>query len=270
MSELTSHVPDPRLLTTYAEHGNGPLHRVNPWTKGVVLALLVIAVTIAEGLGTITLVFAVTVGAYWAARLPVGRLVRWFTLPFIFVTVIAGPLAFGIPGSPIVAIPHPAGELSLTWEGMITYLSLLGRGLTVVTFSLAVWMTTRYADVAYVLGRSLPSPIDQVALFAYRFTFVIMEVLEELLKATRSRGGALHENFWKNRRQYGRIFGHTFIRALERSETLLKAMEARGYYGDLTVYSRVERPPKRELLAVGLLGLAIGWYAITVRYGVSP
>ncbi|MFP4529806.1 MAG: cobalt ECF transporter T component CbiQ [Halodesulfurarchaeum sp.] len=268
MSELTSHVPDPRLLTTYAEHGNGPLHRVNPWTKAAVLSILVVAVTIAEGLGTITVIFGVTLGVYWAAGLPVRRLGRWYTLPFVFVTVIGGPLAFGIPGTPIVAVSHPFGELSLTGSGVITYLSLLGRGLTVVTFSLAVWMTTRYAEVVYVLGRSLPTPIDQVALFAYRFTFVILEVIEELLKATRSRGGTIRKDFRENRGLYGRIFGHTFIRALERSETLLKAMESRGYHGDLTVYGRVDRPPSRELLALGAMTLAVGWYAFAVRYGV--
>ena len=71
-----------------------------------------------------------------------------------------------------------------------------------------------------------------------------------------------------NRTLYGRIFGHTFIRALERSETLLKSMEARGYHGDLTVYSEVERPPVRELVVVAVLSVAIVWYGVTVRYGV--
>lgn len=268
MSELTSHVPDPRLLTTYAEHGSGPLHRRNPWTKFAVLPLLVIAVTIAEGLATVAGIYAVVMVAYAAAKLPVRRLLAWYTLPVLFVTVIAGPLAFGIPGEALFAVGHPFGELSLTWAGIETYLTLLGRGLTVVTYSLAVWMTTTYADLVHVLGRSLPSPIDQVGLFAYRFTFVILVVIENLLKATRARGGSITEDFWANRSLYGQIFGHTFIRALERSETLLKSMEARGYHGDLTVYSSVERPPVAELLAVALFGAAVLAYGLTVRYGV--
>lgn len=270
MSELTSHVPDPRLLTTYAEHGDGPLHRVNAWTKMSVLAILVVAVTVAEGLLTVTAIYGVVMLSYVAAGLPIRRLIGWYTLPFVFVTVIAGPLAFGIPGEAIVAVGHPFGELSVTWPGLVTYLTLLGRGLTVVTFSLAIWMTTTYADLVHVLGRSLPSPIDQVALFAYRFTFVILEVIEDLLKATRSRGGSIRQNFWENRTLYGRIFGHTFIRALERSETLLKSMESRGYHGDLTVYSQVERPPAYEIAAVAVLTVAVAAYSLTIRYGVIP
>jgi len=268
MSELTSHVPDPRLLTTYAEHGDGYAHRLNPWTKVMVLLILVVAVTIAEGLAIVTGIYAVTMVAYAAAGLPVRRLVAWYTLPVTFVILIAGPIAFGIPGEPIFSIGHPFGELSLTWAGVDTFLTLLGRGLTVVTYSLAVWMTTSYADTVHVLGRSLPSPIDQVALFAYRFTFLILAVIEDLLKATRSRGGSIHKRFRENRTLYGRIFGHTFIRALERSETLFKAMEARGYNGDLAVYGDVDRPPIVEILGVAVLGIAVLWYAVTVRYGV--
>ena len=268
MSQLTSHVPDPRLLTTYAEHGNGPLHHINAWTKVSVLAILIVAVTVAEGLLTVTAIYGVVMLGYALAGLPIRRLVGWYTLPFLFVTVIAGPLAFGIPGEAIVAVGHPFGELSLTWSGLVTYLTLLGRGLTVVTVSLAIWMTTRYADIVHVLGRSLPSPIDQVALFAYRFTFVILAVIEELLKATRARGGSIRADFWANRTLYGRIFGHTFIRALERSETLLKAMEARGYHGDLSVYGQVERPPAHELAALALLALGVTAYSLTIRYGV--
>ncbi|MGM0397777.1 MAG: cobalt ECF transporter T component CbiQ [Halobacteriota archaeon] len=270
MSGLSGHIPDPRLLTAHAEHQDSSLHRVNPWTKVVVLALLVIAVTVAEGLAHVAVVYAVVVASYVVAGLPVRKLLAWYTLPFVFVSAIALPLAFGIAGTPIFAVPTPLGELSLTWEGLATYGALLGRGLTVVTFSIAIWMTTGYTDMAYVLGRTLPSPIDQVALFAYRFTFVILEVVEELLKATRARGGSISSDFWEQRDLYGRIFGHTFIRAIERSETLLKAMEARGYNGDLTVYSSVDRPPARELLVVGAIAVGIGWYAITIGYEVLP
>ena len=270
MSELTSHVPDPRLLTTYAEDGDGPFHRVNAWTKVAVLALLVVAVTIAEGIATVLAIYVAVLLGYASAGLPVGKLVPWYTLPVIFVTAIAGPLAFGIAGTPIFHVPTPLGAFSLTWEGAGTYVTLLGRGLTVVTYSLAVWMTTPYASIAHVLGRSLPSPIDQVALFAYRFTFVILGVVEDLLSAMAARGANLTSDFWANRRRYGEIFGHTFIRAIERSETLLKAMNARGYHGDLAVYGHVERPPARELLAVGAFTLVVVAYAATVSYGVIP
>ncbi|QSG09173.1 cobalt ECF transporter T component CbiQ [Halapricum desulfuricans] len=266
MSGLSSHVPDPRLLTTYAEHEDSPFHRVNAWTKVAVLALLVVAVTIADGLAAVWALYVAVLAGYAYAGLPVRKLLVWYTLPVIFVAAIAGPLAFGIGGRPMVEL----GPVSITWEGTATFVTLLGRGLTVVTYSLAIWMSTPYASIAHVLGRSLPSPIDQVALFAYRFTFVILEVVEDLLAGIHARGGRIQSDFWENRSLYGRIFGHTFIRSIERSEALLKSMNARGYHGDLAVYGHVDRPPARELLAVGAFALGIAVYAVTVAYGVMP
>ena len=48
MTTLSNHVPDPRLITAFAEQRDGPLHRVNPWTKVGVVGALVLAVTVAD------------------------------------------------------------------------------------------------------------------------------------------------------------------------------------------------------------------------------
>ena len=51
MTTLSNHVPDPRLITAFAEQQDGPLHRVNPWTKvGVVGALVLVLVILGIGL----------------------------------------------------------------------------------------------------------------------------------------------------------------------------------------------------------------------------
>jgi cobalt/nickel transport system permease protein len=268
MAQLSSHVPDPRLLTTYAERRNGPLHRVNAWTKVAALPILVAAVTVARGLPTVLAVYAIALGVYAVARLPVRRLAGWYTLPVVFVTTVGGPVAFGVSGDPIASLSTPLGPLTLTSAGVETYLTLLGRGLAVVTYSIALWATTGYTDLAYVLGRTLPAPIDQIALLAYRFTFVTLETLEDLVAATRSRGASLLSEFWPNHRRYGQILGLTFLTAIERSERLVKAMEARGYDGDLTVHGHVAHPPIRDLVALGGLVSVVAAYAAVVTYGV--
>jgi len=270
MSHLTNHVPDPRLLTAYAETRDGPLHRLNTWTKFAGLPILVVAVTVARGVPSVVAIYAATLGAYWVAGLPVRRLPGWYTLPFVFATTVGGPVALGVSGTPLVAVPTPFGAASLTDAGLATYLELLGRGLAVVTYSLALWMTTGYGDIAHVVGRTLPRPVDQVALLAYRFTFVMLAVVEELLAATSARGGNLLRDFWPNRHLYGRILGQTFVRAIDHSEALVDAMEARGYDGDLTVAGRVGRPPLRDLLGLASLALAVAAYAAVVTYGVVP
>jgi cobalt/nickel transport system permease protein len=120
-----------------------------------------------------------------------------------------------------------------------------------------------------MLGRLLPRPIDQIALLTYRFTFVMLETLEDLVKAALSRGANFSE-FWSNKRLYARILGMTLLTAIEQSERLVKSMEARGYDGDITLYSDVSRPPIHELLIVIGLYVAVVGYAVVAVYGVRP
>ena len=118
-----------------------------------------------------------------------------------------------------------------------------------------------------MLGRLLPRPIDQIALLTYRFTFVMLETLEDLVKAALSRGANFSE-FWSNKRLYARILGMTLLTAIEQSERLVKSMEARGYDGDITLYGDVPRPPIHELFVVIGSYVAVVGYAAVAVYGV--
>ena len=268
MTTLSNHVPDPRLITAYAEHRDGPLHRVNPWTKVGIVGALVLAVTIVDSVVILAGLYAAMLLIYGVAGLPYDRLVYWYTLPLLFIISVAGPLAFLEPGTPIGgSVPTPLGGLSVTWAGIVLFVELTCRSLTVVTFALTATMTTRYADIAYVLGRLLPRPVDQVALLTYRFTFVMIETLEDLVKGVLSRGANLSK-FWANRRIYARILGMTLLTAIERSERLVKSMEARGYTGDITLYGDVSRPPAHELIIVGACYATVVAYGLVVTYEV--
>jgi cobalt/nickel transport system permease protein len=268
VTTLSNHVPDPRLITAFAERRDGPLHRVNPWTKLGVVGVLVLAVTVFDRLALLAGLYGTVLVLYGLAGLPYRRLLGWYALPMPFVVSVAGPLAFLEPGTPIGgALSTPLGELSVTWTGLVLFLELACRSLTVVTFTLAASMTTKYTHIAYLLGRVLPRPIDQIALLTYRFTFVTLETLEDLVKAALSRGANISE-FWSNRRVYARILGMTMLSAIEQSERLVKSMEARGYDGDITLYGDVSRPPVHELvLVIGSYVAVVGYAAVAV-YGV--
>jgi len=262
VTTLSNHVPDPRLITTYAERHDSPLHRVNPWTKVGLVGSFVLAVTVFDRLVLLAGLYVIVLLIYGIAGLPFTRLAGWYTLPLLFVVSVAGPLAVLEPGPPIGgSLGTPLGQLSITWPGLTLFAELTFRSLTVVTFVLTASMTTKYTDVAYLLGRLLPRPIDQVALLTYRFTFVMIEVLEDVVKSALARGANLSE-FWSNKRLYARILGMTMLSAIEQSERLVKSMEARGYDGNITLYGDVSRPPIHEVLVV------VGSYVVVVGYAV--
>ena len=261
MAALSNHVPDPRLITATAEHQDGPLHRVNPWTKVGIVGALVLAVTVIDELAVLAGLYTLVLLVYAWAGLSLRRLAGWYTIPLLFVVSLGGPLLFLEPGAPIGGVlPTPLGGLSITIAGVELFLELAARSLTVVTFVLAAAMTTQYTAVVTVIGRLFPRPIDQIALLTYRFTFVMIEILETLVKGARARGASLSE-FWSNRRLYARIMGVTLLSAIDRSERLVKSMEARGYDGNLGVYGAVPRPPVREWAVLGgaYAGVAAYW-----------
>ncbi|MEZ3145633.1 energy-coupling factor transporter transmembrane protein EcfT [Halobaculum sp. MBLA0143] len=269
MTTLSNHVPDPRLVTAFAQHRDSPFHRVNPWTKVALTGAFVVTVTVADSLAVLAGSYAATLAVYGVAGLAYRRLAGWYTLPALFVVSVAGPLAFLEPGTAVGgSLSTPVGDLSVTWTGLTLFAELAFRSLTVVTFTLAAVATTRYAHVAAVLGRLLPRPVDQIALLTYRFTFVMIETLEDLLKAALSRGASLSE-FWSNRRLYARLLGTTMLTAVERSERLVVSMEARGYDGTVTPSGDAGRPPARELVAVAVVYATVVAYALAV-YGVVP
>ena len=101
MTTLSNHVPDPRLITAFAERRDGPLHRVNPWTKVGVVGALVLAVTVFDRLVLLAGLYGVVLVVYGFAGLPYRRLAGWYTLPMLFIVSVAGPLAFLEPGTPI-------------------------------------------------------------------------------------------------------------------------------------------------------------------------
>ena len=50
MSELSSHVPDLDLITYYSEKGDTVFNRVSPWTKAILLVIIIIFITMAKSL----------------------------------------------------------------------------------------------------------------------------------------------------------------------------------------------------------------------------
>jgi cobalt/nickel transport system permease protein len=101
-------------------------------------------------------------------------------------------------------------------------------------------------------------------LLSYRFSFVIFENISTMLKAVRSRGGALVKGLLGKSRLYGAIFATSLIHSIEKAERVGKAMEARGFSGELPVY---QTPPLPSLAGVLFITLSIVLFSISYLGG---
>lgn len=231
MSELSPHIPDLDLITFYSEKGTSFFSRISPWTKALMLLLIIIFVSIDKSLILAVCLYLVVFSLYGLSGLPIKKLFQWYMMPFIFVLSLALILMWNEPGNPIFSLGIPYFSLTLTDNGLLLMLTLLFKSLASMTYSLFFLMTTRYNYFSAMIYRVFPYPIDQVFLMSYRFIFTTLKMLESMIKALRSRGGGLLKSMRRQSKMFAEVFALTMIRSYDRAERINKAMEARGFNG---------------------------------------
>lgn len=263
----TKHVPDVRLITHHAEAGRSVVHSMNPWVKAAVLLLVVAMVTVATDLYVLLLIFGFTLCFYACARLPIGLLIGWYTMPVFFVLTLVIMFVFTEPGNDIARLELGPTEIAVTDNGLLLMTKLLLRALAVVTFSLTVFMTTRYGHVVYIAHRTLPGTIASMFLLTYRFLFVTSDELTSLLDTLHSRNGHLARGVLRQTKTYAGIFTHAFVHAFERGERISKAMEARGFTGSFPVSEGIPRLRPAEGAFAGAFAVMLVMIVISRYHG---
>jgi cobalt/nickel transport system permease protein len=259
------HIPDFRLVTHYAENRTSFIHRMNPWTKAVLLVFVILFVIIIQDPYLLAILLVATVAFYAAARLPLTLLLGWYSLPVFFVLTLAVLFVFSEPGRQLASIELLGTRIALTENGVLLVGNLLMRALAAVTFSLAFFMTTRYTNIAVIASKSLPKPLDNIFLLSYRFTFETSDEVADVLGAMRSRSGGLVKGVSRQTRMFAGIIGLAFVHAFERAERIAKAMEARGFNGTFPMTERIPRMRYGDIALLGLVALALAIVAYS-RY----
>src|SRR5512137_1062046 len=258
---LSPYIPDLDLITYYAENGNSLFSRVSPWTKGCLLFFIVLLVTVSRGLVLLLGLYFVVLLLYLVARLPAGKLVRWYTLPVIFVLSLVGLMMWNEPGIPLFSWTIGNFTLGLSDNGLLLVVTLLIKALITVTFSLFFLMTTRYQHFVGIISRIFPAPLDQIFLMAYRFLFLTLAMTAAMLKSVRSRGGGLVHSLRMQGPIFAGVFALVFIRSFEQGDRVHKAMNARGFTGSYPLSGEVPRPGIAEC---GLLVVTGALVIVTV------
>lgn len=251
--ETFRHIPDLGLITWHAENNRSALAAVSPWSKVVMLILIVILVTILHSFLALLVLYGAVLSACLIARLPLVQIVRWYSLPALFVLSLVGVVAWGEPGTPVISFTVAGFSPTLTDAGFLLVGILLLRAFIVVTYSFLFLMTTRYDYLAGMIDRIFPDPLNQIFLLSYRFLFLTIAMTESLVKTVRSRGGGMLRSLGRQGRIFAQVFALTFIRSLDRAERVRAAMVARGYRG---IYSTATPVPGPSVTGIACLSAA--------------
>jgi len=267
---ISEHIPDIDLITTYAERQDSAFSRISPWTKFIMLILVVLMITLPSSMPILVAMYAAILLICFMAGLPMRKILAWYFMPVIFVLSLVGIMAWSQPGVPVFSFAIAVFVLTLTDQGILLVLTLLLKALISVTFSLFFLMTTKYAHFSAMISRIFPSPLDQIFLLAYRFLFLTLAMAASMLKAVRSRGGGIAHSLRVQGGLFAGMFGLVFIRSFEQAERVQKAMTARGYNGTYTARTLIPKPGFAEygilcgaglavIMTLWLVPHAVGW-----------
>lgn len=259
------HIPDFRLITHLAESGTSAIHRMNPWTKAVLLVFVILFVIVIQDSYLLMVLLLATVAFYAAARLPLRLLLGWYSLPVFFVVTLAVLFIFSEPGRQLASLRILGTRIAVTEAGVVLVVDLLMRALAAVTFTLTFFMTTRYTNVAVIASKTLPRPLDSIFLLSYRFTFETSDEVSAVLDAMRSRSGGLAKGALRQTRLLAAIIGLAFVHAFERAERISKAMEARGFSGEFPMTEKMPRMRYFDYAVISIVAIALALVAYS-RY----
>jgi cobalt/nickel transport system permease protein len=241
MSELSPHIPDIDLITFYSEKGTSIFSKISPWTKALMLVLIILFISVVKSLILVVCLYLVVLALYGLSGLPIKKLFQWYAMPITFVLSLVLILMWNEPGNPLFSLDLPYFSLTLTDKGLLLLLTLVFKSLACVTYSLFFLMTTRYDHFSAMIYRVFPSPIDQIFLMSYRFTFMTLKMVESMIKALRSRGGGLLKSARRQSKMFAEVFALTMIRSYDRADRVNKAMEARGFNGKYVAATKIPR-----------------------------
>ena len=209
-----------------------PLTRLDPRVKLLCALALLVMVVSGRGLAFPLLVAGFSLGlCRWmgvSARL---LLVRFLEPLFIAVMVIVlKTLCSG--HEPLCSLDLAGLTVTLHRDGLREGMTIAARIAGAVSVVAAVGFATPFTDLMAALSwLRVPRGIIEVALFAWRYLFVLVDDAQVVYAAQRNRLG--YAGFRRGLRSFGTLAGTLVIKAFDSSQTITTAMVQRGYDGNL-------------------------------------
>jgi cobalt ECF transporter T component CbiQ len=240
----------------------GLLQRLDARAKLIGMLGLLIATGLVRHIPVLLGLYALTLVLAAASRIGLGWFAKrvWFFIP-LFTGVIVAPAMFSFitPGEIVLPLGHWFGhEVGLTRQGLTSAGLIVVRAATSISLVVLLTLTTSWTRLLAALrALFVPRLLVLVLGMAYRYIFVLLDSVSEMVTARRARTVAAKRSRRGERAIAGFSAGALFGKAHALSEEIHQAMLARGFSGEART---LERPRLGAIDAVSLvacLALAI-------------
>lgn len=217
-------------LSAHSFHASHALMQVDARVKLLsALALLVMVIT-SQGAAFPLVVAAV--GIFFCLRLgtPVRLLALRFSEPLFIAVVVLLLKAFFSGGVPLFSFGLFGYQLVAHRDGLDAGLLIAGRILGGVTLLGVVGFSTPFTELMAALSwMRVPQVLVDVALFAWRYLFLLLEDAQVVYHAQKNRLG--YVGCRRALSSLGTLAGVMVIKAFDNSQSITTAMVQRGYDG---------------------------------------
>ena len=155
-----------------------------------------------------------------------------FAEPLFIAAVVLVMKALGTGTAPFWGIHLPFTEITLYKEGLVEGFRIASRIIGGVAVVAAVGFATTFTELLAALAWfRLPREVTEVAMFAWRYLFVLGDDAQVIHAAQKNRLG--YVGVRRSFRSFGTLGGALVIKAFDASQTMTTSMVQRGYNGNM-------------------------------------
>lgn len=237
--------------------GNHPLCTVDARVKLVVALSLLLMVVSSRGLAFPLLTAVICLCTCLSLKVGLRTLLTRFAEPLFIAAVVLVMKALGTGHTPLWSLHLPFMEITCYREGLIEGVRLAVRITGGVAVVASVGFATTFTEILAALAWfRAPREVTEIALFAWRYLFVLADDAQVIHSAQKNRLG--YVGIRRSFRSFGTLAGALVIKAFDASQTMTTSMVQRGYDGNMPLlchkpFSRGELLPAAAI--VTLMGI---------------
>ncbi|HEX5466021.1 MAG TPA: cobalt ECF transporter T component CbiQ [Candidatus Limnocylindrales bacterium] len=245
------------VFTEQHARQSGWLQGLDPRAKLGMFLALVLAASMTGSLTVLAALYIVTLAAARASHVPFAFFVKrvWLGIPF-FAGIVVIPALFLVPGPRLFDLPLGPLHLAPSVPGIVGAVIFVARVGVSVSLAVLLVMTTPWADLLKSLRLlRVPQIFVLVLSMTYRYVFLFLHTANGVLLARKSRMVA-RTSGREQRHFIGGTMGNLVSRAFKMSNDVYAAMMARGFSGEIRVYSTFRFTFRDGLALAGAVALA--------------
>lgn len=242
-----------RHLRAHACHAGHPVSRIDARVKLACALALLIMVISCRGIAFPLLVAFLGLALCLHLGTPLRILAFRFSEPLFIAATVLLLKSFFSGSVPLTSVGLAGFELTLYRDGLMEGVLIASRILGGVSLLAAVGFSTPFTELMAALSWfKVPQVLIDVALFAWRYLFLLLEDAQVVYNAQKNRLG--YVGYRRALSSFGTLSGVLVIKAFDNSQSITTAMVQRGYDGVMP--ASLHRPLRIAEVACAVLFVA--------------